>query len=374
MKEHGVSTALGVSSGKAALTVILKALGTLSPRRKVIIPAYTCYSVPSAIVKAGLDVVPCDLAPDSFDYDYDQLTPMLGPDVLCVLSVDLFGIPSDTPRVRAACRHDGIFVIEDAAQALGSRIGGERLGTRGDVGFFSLGRGKNVTCGSGGIIVTRDPRIGGALQAVAGPLPASTFGDDVATLVSLLTVSTFLSPGLFWIPSGLPFLKLGETIFHEDFPVRQLSNVQGALLRDWSSAAEALNVTRRRNSTYYAANVTGARAYAGDGACLRFPVVLPGGAEKRRLLEEQDGRLLGISGMYPTSVGAIPQLQGRLCRTRFDRAERLAESLVTLPTHPMVSDKDRQRISVAVNAAMGHIEMRRAEPLSGALPHAGINS
>src|SRR5688572_21061175 len=93
MKEHGVSTAFGVSSGKAALTVILQALGALSPRRKVIIPGYTCYSVPSAIVKAGLDVVPCDIAADSFDYDYDQLMPMLGPDVLGVLSVDLFGIP-----------------------------------------------------------------------------------------------------------------------------------------------------------------------------------------------------------------------------------------------------------------------------------------
>ena len=142
----------------------------------------------------------------------------------------------------------------------------------------------------------------------------------------------------------------------------------------WSGTVEELNSTRRRHSTYYAATVTGTRAYGGDGAYLRFPVVLPGVAEKRRLLDEQDGRLLGISGMYPTSVGAIPQLQGRLSHTRFDRAEHLAESLVTLPTHPLVTDKDRQRISAAVNAAMGHMEVRHPQPLSGALPHAGINS
>jgi hypothetical protein len=55
--------------------------------------------------------------------------------------------------------------------------------------------------------------------------------------------------------------------------------------------------------------------------------------------------------MYPTSVGAIPQLQGRLSETHFPRAERMARSLVTLPTHPLVTARDRHRISAAVNAA-----------------------
>ena len=50
----GVRKAFGVSSGKAALTIILTALNTLTKRRKVIVPAYTCYSLPSSIVKAGL--------------------------------------------------------------------------------------------------------------------------------------------------------------------------------------------------------------------------------------------------------------------------------------------------------------------------------
>ena len=64
---------VALSSGKAALTIILIALKALTGRRKVILPAYTCYSVPSAIVKAGLDMVPCDIARNSFDYDYDRL-------------------------------------------------------------------------------------------------------------------------------------------------------------------------------------------------------------------------------------------------------------------------------------------------------------
>ena len=59
-----------VSSGKAALTLILLALKEQYPKRnEVIIPAYTCYSVPSAIVRAGLKIKPCDLAEKGFDFE-----------------------------------------------------------------------------------------------------------------------------------------------------------------------------------------------------------------------------------------------------------------------------------------------------------------
>ena len=62
-----------VSSGKAALTLILNALKEQYPERdEVIIPAYTCYSVPSAIIRAGLKVKLCDTVADSFAFDFEQ--------------------------------------------------------------------------------------------------------------------------------------------------------------------------------------------------------------------------------------------------------------------------------------------------------------
>src|SRR6185312_678452 len=62
-----------VSSGKAALTVILKALAASSRRRRVIVPAYTCFSVPAAIVRAGLEVVLCDVEPETLDFNFTEL-------------------------------------------------------------------------------------------------------------------------------------------------------------------------------------------------------------------------------------------------------------------------------------------------------------
>lgn len=119
----------------------------------MVIPAYTCFSVPSAVVKAGLDVALCDLDASTFDFDYRLLEAAVNEKTLCVIPSHLFGIPSEMDRVNAICREKGVYVVEDAAQAMRGPTKG-KLGTLGDVGFFSLGRGKNITCGSGGIIVT----------------------------------------------------------------------------------------------------------------------------------------------------------------------------------------------------------------------------
>lgn len=349
--QFGVGHVFTLSSGKAALTVTLSALRALTGRRKVIFPAYTCYSVPSAIVKAGLDPVPCDIAPGSFDYDYEQLRPLLGPDVLCALSVHLFGIPADTERLTAACRPAGIFVVEDAAQAMDPDH--ERpLGTRGDAGIFSLGRGKNITSGSGGLIVTGSDAIGAAVASIVNGLPRRDVQDGLTAFVTLGLLSVFISPRLYWLPAGLPFLKLGETIFHEDFPVRRLSALQARVLGDWRGRLSGLNAARRAAAEYYLAHVSGARQHADGIAYLRFPLMLDARA-RRDLLQDKRTRRLGISAMYPATVGRIPQLAGRLAQTVFPQAERVAAALVTLPTHPLLSAGDLASIRAVVNARSG---------------------
>src|SRR5437870_974225 len=87
MKEHfSVSHLFWVSSGKAALTLILLALKDLSKKKQVVIPAYTCFSVPSSVAKAGLDIVPCDVDPSTFDFDYDCLKRKITNGTLCLIA------------------------------------------------------------------------------------------------------------------------------------------------------------------------------------------------------------------------------------------------------------------------------------------------
>jgi len=141
-----------VSSGKAALTLILMGLKELHPDRdQVLLPAFACYSVPSAIVRAGLQIQLCDIDLKTLDYDFDLLEEKLkNPRLLCVMSVHLFGLPSDVERIRRMRQDSDITIVEDAAQAMGGEWEGRKLGTQGDVGFFSLGRGKALTAVEGG--------------------------------------------------------------------------------------------------------------------------------------------------------------------------------------------------------------------------------
>ncbi len=326
----------------------LRALHAISGRAKVILPAYTCYSVPSAIVKAGLIPVPCDIARGTLDYDYARLQPMLGRDVLCALSVHLFGIPSDTHRLRNLCKPEGVFVVEDAAQAMGVQAGGEWLGTRADVGFFSLGRGKNITCGSGGIILTNDADISKRLAALV-TAHAESIAADVRTLVELGAMSMFISPRLYWFPAGIPALRLGETIFHPEFPIHALSDLQANLLEGWPARLAELNAVRRETGAFYRRSVAAAAGCEADVPYLRFPLIVGERAVRDRILQE--GKELGISAMYPGSVGAIPEIRGLLSQHRFSEAERVATSLVTLPTHPLLTERDRRKICDLLNAS-----------------------
>jgi perosamine synthetase len=338
----------GVSSGKAALAIVLRGLHRRTGRTKVILPAYTCYSVPSAILKAGLDPVPCDLDVGGFDYDYGQLKRMLGPDVLCVLSVHLFGVPADSRLLVELCRPHGIFTIEDAAQAMGGQSRGAHLGTVGDVGVFSLGRGKNLPAAGGGIILANSEAAEQAIDAVIERVPGADPSSDVRSFSTLLMTSVLLSPSMYWLPAALPFLHLGETLFHEDFPVRGFSRFEVNLLRGWVSRLQQLNAIRRSAAVYYIQNIDRARDCATEIPYLRFPVVLETPEMKAQITNEQ-GRRLGISGMYPDTVAGIPQLQGRFAGRSFPRATRLVRSLVTLPTHPLLEPRDLKMICSMLN-------------------------
>ena len=99
------------SSGKAALAVSLSVLKDRYPERdKVIIPAYICYSVPSAVIRTGLKVIPCDLKPDSLEMNLTKLAPLLTETTLCVIAPHLFGLPAPISEIGKLCREKGIKV------------------------------------------------------------------------------------------------------------------------------------------------------------------------------------------------------------------------------------------------------------------------
>ncbi len=344
-----------VSSGKAALTLILTALASLSSRRQILIPAYTCFSVPSAIVKAGLEISLCDVDPESLDFDFGLLERLITQDTLCVVPTHLLGLPSDIDRVKGICGPRGVFVVEDAAQAMGGKHNGGFLGTLGDVGFFSFGRGKNIACGSGGVILTNSDRIAERIQAEYAKLKREPPFSVAMGLLGILAMRLFINPRLYWIPASLPFLKLGETHFYKDFPMHRLSGARASVLLGWTERLEKSNTARRTIARELVRRLPpGHQVVRFPGGVqavpLRFPLLMASRRAKDELCVRGRVAGLGTSPLYPTAISAIPELCGRLARTDFPAAALVADRLVTLPVHPLVRDEDLDALCTLVNA------------------------
>jgi perosamine synthetase len=343
----GVNHVFLVSSGKAGLALILQALKSLHPERnEVLIPAYTCFSVPSAIVKAGLKVSLCDIDPTTFDFDYKLLEETINEKTLCVIPTHFFGISSDMDRINNLCRAMGVFVIEDAAQAMGGMNKGKKLGTIGDVGFFSLGRGKNITCGSGGIIVTNSDQIALAISKQYSNIQYSSTIESVKDFLTIMLMAIFIYPSLYWFPSGLPFLKLGETTFYKNFHTKRLSGMQAGLLRNWKKQLEESNRIRKENAEYFCSALASTLTFHNGASIpfLRLPL-MTGSREKRdELYSISLKKGLGISRMYPQPVNEIEEIKDQFNGKLFPSAKMVAKGLLTIPTHRLLTEKDKDKI------------------------------
>jgi len=340
-----------VSSGKAALTLILLALKEKRPDRdQVLIPAFACYSVPSAIVRAGLRIQLCDINPNTLDFDFKQLKEKLkNPRLLCVIPMHLFGLPADVERLRSMMPDPTVAIVEDAAQAMGGEWKGKQLGTLGDVGFFSLGRGKALTAVDGGVIITDDDELGERLRVKVAALPQCRGLQVVKQCVYALALAVLLHPDFFWFPSALPFLHLGETRFDATFPIHRLSAFQAGMLRGVGKRLGEMRRARQVNIRFWAENVP--NALTGDFETqpklpdlLRFPLHMDN-SEVADLLVQQSARLgLGLARTYPDAIQGIVELESQLKGQDAPNARRAAQEMLTLPVHGFLVPRDRALI------------------------------
>jgi len=342
-----------VSSGTAALTIALKALKAGSTKTEVVIPAYTCFSVPAAVIHAGLTPVPCDINPATFDLDESSLDRAIGPSTLAVVAHHLFGIVSDVERVRARCAPLGIAVVEDAAQGMGLTMNGRALGTLGDVGVFSLGRGKHLTCGSGGVILTKSDALAEAIRRECHALPAQSAVETVRNFLSVLLMTVFIRPYLYWIPASLPFLGLGRSVYPKHVPLKRLSGVSAALLRGWRDRLRAAHDACALTSGDLGKRLGLALPHGPSHPYLRLPILVGSPAMRDQIYEQSRRQGLGLSRAYPTAVIDIPELAGLFAGQRMPAARIVAQHILTIPTHHWLSEQDRHAIASCIWTAAG---------------------
>jgi dTDP-4-amino-4,6-dideoxygalactose transaminase len=160
----GAKHVRGVNTGTDALVLALRALG-IGPGDEVITQANTFHATVAAIHLVGAQPVLVDCDPRTFLIDKRQMQEAIGPKTRVLMPVHLYGKPTPMTDIIELAEARGLFVIEDAAQAIGARIEGRSAGTFGHFGCFSFHPSKNLSAaGDGGAVVPRDAELDEALR------------------------------------------------------------------------------------------------------------------------------------------------------------------------------------------------------------------
>ena len=152
--DHGVETAICVSSGTAALHTAINFLN-LGREDEVLVPAITDMGTVLGVMLQGAVPVFVDVDPITQNMDPDDIERHITPRTKAIMPVHRYGYPCDMDRIMPIARAHGLYVVEDCAQAHTTRYKGRLVGTFGDVACYSFQQSKHMTTGDGGMVMAK---------------------------------------------------------------------------------------------------------------------------------------------------------------------------------------------------------------------------
>jgi perosamine synthetase len=314
--EIGTRHAVAVSSGTAGLEIILRAIGVSG--RSVLVPANTFYATAVAVVRAGGEPVLVDVGDDLLVHA-DLLAAAWRDDTCCAMVVEIGGmIPPDMAAIRQMAADRGGFVVEDAAQALGSTCDLGAAGGLGRAGSTSFYPTKIVTAVEGGVVSTDDDEIA-RLAVILRDQGKVSFGENV-----------HVAEGYSWRLSelhavvGAVHLRwLADTIERK----REIAAVYDEKLAD--SPLRTVSEPERHTWNRY-----------------KYVAILPEGVRRGRVQELLAQRGIGLSGtVFSQPLNLQPVFQDRFASDHMPVAEDVCERHVCLPISPNMSVSDAERVA-----------------------------
>lgn len=154
----GTNNATTVSNGTVAIHLALEALG-IGPGDEVIVPTLTYIASVNTIIQAGATPVFVDSLEQSWQIDPQDVRRKITPRTKAVMAVHLYGLPCDMASLTAICKEHQLMLVEDCAEAFGTRYEGQHAGTFGDIATFSFFGNKTITTGEGGMVVAKEKAV-----------------------------------------------------------------------------------------------------------------------------------------------------------------------------------------------------------------------
>lgn len=348
-------------SGTHALLIALRTLRKRAPRRDtVIMPAYTCPLVPIAVHSLGLRVQLCDTRRGHFDFDPGQLRRLADARTLAILPTHLGGRIADVELACEVARNAGAWVIEDAAQALGARVGNTSVGLRGDIGFFSLAAGKGLSLHEGGLLVSRDDELRAALAGHAVQHVRSSLRWELLRSVQLIGLAACYRPSLLSLVYGNPLRSalqrddlegaVGD-IFPLDIPQHRVShwrqNIGARAARRLPAFLQAgrLRALQLRVQLAQLPAVEVVDGLAGSGGTWPLlMLLLPSQRARDAVLKDLWPRGLGASRMFIHALPDYTYLRGIVPQDDMPNARDFAARMLTLGNSAWQTREDTAEI------------------------------
>jgi perosamine synthetase len=151
----GMAEGVSVTSGTAALDVILKSI-KLNPGSEIIVPSMNISSCLNGILQNGYKPVFVDCNLTDYNSDFSAIVDKVTSKTGAIVLTHIYGLGADASSIRQYCSNQNIILIEDTAQAIGLKINEQNAGTFGDYSTFSFYPNKMITTGEGGMILTNN--------------------------------------------------------------------------------------------------------------------------------------------------------------------------------------------------------------------------
>lgn len=333
----GAAHAVAVASGTDALLLALQALGAGAGDEVVTTP-FTFMATGGSIARTGARPVFADIDPSTFNLDPDRAESAITPRTRAIVPVDLYGLCADWERFEAIASSRGIALLEDAAQAIGAKLGGRPAGAFGDAAAFSFYPTKNLGgMGDGGAVTTRSAAVADRIRLLR------THGDA----------------------GGYDHREIGMN--------SRLDAFQAAVLRVKLGSLDAWNEERRRQAADYTRRLLDLfpgredrlRPTSREAPLIPPPVPPPGSApvfhqyvvrahRRADLIAHLRSRGIGCAVYYPKPLHLQACFKDLgYARGAFPESERAAEEALALPIYPGLSDPEREEVCRALAVFYG---------------------
>lgn len=311
-------TAVAVSSGTSGLHLGLLAAG-IGPGDEVIVPSFTFAATGNSVALTGATPVFADIEPDYFCLDPKSVEAAITENTKAIMPVHLYGHPAAMTELTALAEKHGLKIFEDAAQAHGASLNGQKVGTFGTFGMFSLYPTKNMTSGEGGMV--------------------SCVNDEIARNVRL------------YRNQGMEKQYANEVVGLNN----RMTDIHAAIGRVQLTKVGAWTEQRQQNAAFLSENLQGVVVPpVAEGAVHVYHQYTIRVAEDRdrvvqALREEYN---VGCGVYYPIPNHRLESLAPYAPGLDLPETERAAAEVISLPVHPSLTQEHLDRIVEAVNATV----------------------